>query len=226
MILVIIASLSFSCLNGKDKKPEQPKQSNDDAAKIIKDDSLEEYIIIKVSDRNDERIDKTENSSSTELRTTSLKKGTLTTTFKVNLETFNDEHDYNLELRFTRISDNSKLEMGTYHLVSLTDGVKLQPKTDLYFESINTFTKETYDNIILSKALDDFPTEFYAPFSEENIIVIESTKDLGETENSNATISEHFQRVKGHIEFNIVKIQTNKAYTVRVEFNIINEIHL
>lgn len=221
-VVLIISLTFFSCINEKNK---QSIQNNDtDIIGTKKDENKEDfqdqYIIVNVSDRAKEKTD------DVELRTTRLKNGNLITTFKAGLGSFEDDHYYDVELRFVRKSDNTKLEIGTYHLVAFADGVKVQPKTDLYFEYINTISGETYNNIILSGAIESFPDEFYAPFNKKNLFVIESTKDLGSTENSTAIISEKMQRIKGYFEFEIIKIRTNKVYKLRVEFNVINEIRI
>ncbi len=227
-ISILICLLILISCNSKKSNDNQKSDLESDPKidKQVNTDNNPQYIIVKVSDRNSERIEETDDFSPAELRTTRLRNGKLITTFKADLGSFDEEHNYGLELSFIRNSEKPALELSTYRLVSLGDGVKLQPQTDIFFESINTFNLETFNDIKAIGAINDYPDQFYAPLNEENILVIKSTEDLIETENSTDIISEHFQRVKGHLIFNIIKIKSGENYSIRVDFNIINEIRV
>lgn len=228
-IAVLICIVLFVSCNSKksiDNQTSNPENNNTIDGQTNSNENAQ-YIIVKVSDRDSERIEKTNDFSPTELRTTLLNNGNLLTTFKAYLGSFDKEHFYDLNLSFIRKKqEKTGLETGTYHLVANGDGLKLQPKTDIFFESISTFNSDTFNNIKASGTIDDFPDEFYAPLSDKNILVITSAEKLIETENSTDIISEHFQRVKGYLVFNIIKIQSGKAYEIRVDFNIINEVRI
>ena len=226
-LLLISSFIITSCISKKEKENNQSNEENiiEITEEVNKNDSSE-HIVVTVSDRAPERIEKTEDFSPTELRTTRLKNGNLVTTFDIYLGTFEDETNYDLRLSFIRKSEETELKLGSYNLVAFGDGLKLQPKTESFFESTNTLNSETYDNIKLSGTLDDFPDDFYAPLNKDNIFVIESAEEPIETENSTNIISENFQRVKGYLIFNVVKIQSEKTYKIRVDFNIINEIRI
>jgi len=225
LIPTIATFFLFSCLNEKRTNIDRIEHSDKTQAKQAADDRGE-YVVIKAPDRPAERLVKTETQNLPYMGTTRIKGGTeLLTTFDGNLGSFEREHGLSLKLNISRIADDPKLEIGTYNLVALGDGVKFQPKTDLYV-NYTIATKKDYDNMVLSNMLDDYAEDFYMPFDDKNIFVIESTEDLGETENSSAIISENFQRIKGYIEYTVLKFRTNKAYKFRIEFNLINEIRI
>lgn len=94
------------------------------------------------------------------------------------------------------------------------------------FTATSTFTLQTYEDAKMSNSLDDFQNDFYAPFSEDNILVIESVKDLGETDDSTEAVSEFFQEVSGYIKFNIIKMKSQEKYRLYITFKAINEIRI
>ena len=229
MKLFAMIGLFFLCACNSEKGSNHQQNNMEEAPAAAQQkpaDNEGQYIIVKVSDRNPERIEETEDFWPVELRTARLKDDKVVTTFKASLGTFDDDHFYGLELLFVRAREKSALAIGSYKIVAFGDGVNLQPTTDNYFEAINTINLETFNNIVALGAKDDHPDDFYAPLNDENVLVISSIGDLVETENSNEYISEHFQRVKGYLSFNIIKVQTDEQYNVRVDFDLINEIRI
>ncbi|MBQ0734374.1 hypothetical protein [Aquimarina celericrescens] len=227
-ITLLLSILWWAGACTSNSKSNNASDSNVEATTTQQVDPSEasQHIIVTVSDRAPERIEETEDFSPTELRTARLKDGKLITTFKGYLGSFDDEKDYGLNLMCIRKTDSGALAKGTYKLIATTDAAQLASETSPFFESINTFNAETYKNAKMSGLLDDFTDEFFAPLREENVLVIESTEDLGETANSTENFPERLQRVKGYLVFFINEMTSEEEYKLRVDFNIINEIRI
>ncbi|TXE11947.1 hypothetical protein FUA26_07745 [Seonamhaeicola algicola] len=183
------------------------------------------YIVINVSDRSKERIDETEDFAPAEVRTTHIKNKGFVTTLKMYLGSFEDAHYYGLNLAYIRNSGSALLETKTYKIATTSDMVKIDKGIDAYFESLETFDEEAFITAKSVGTINDFTDDFYAPLNDDNILVIEAVEDLGKSED-NAYYSESFQRIKGYLVFNVIKMITEKPYTIRVDFDVINEIRL
>lgn len=223
-LILLSVVLFFSCSEKKEKETNTSVETS--KSQETEEKNTSSYFLTLDVNGEKERVEDADGLCPIELRTTKLKNGNLITTFKSDLGKFTGKEYYDLMLNFIRKSDNEKLEKGTYSLVVSTDKVSDNQKKSGVFESVNTLSAVAYKNAKLSNSLDDFEDEFYAPFNTENVVVIESVKDLGETENSTEVVSEFLQEVTGSIKFNIIKVKTQQKYSLHLTFKAVNEIRI
>jgi len=226
--LALSTALLFISCNGKKSTNAQAAPTGTEEQSIstdtADDSQANDYIVLSVSDRSKERINKTrEYGSPIEFRTAVMSNGP-TITIDARLGSFEDEFYYGLELMSRGTSQESELEPGTYKLLAFGDGQSLPDNTARYFEMVNTLSEKTFENMKRAGIDEDDVETFYTPLNDANVFVIENAGEAVETENSTKYIREYFQPVTGYLSYTAINAFTGKEYKIRVDFNTTNEI--
>tara|TARA_R110002051_G_scaffold290773_1_gene354415 strand:- start:47494 stop:48162 length:669 start_codon:yes stop_codon:yes gene_type:complete len=158
--------------------------------------------------------------------TISHKEGFMTSKLRSRLGKFEDAKNLDLDIQFTRKTENPKFEIGSFNLagpeIMLEASISGNNST---FAVVNVLSMQEYEALKFLDKIDELKDKFVFHSNSDNKLIIEKVEDRKEFDiDVTGNYKTGSQLLEGYALIHLLEINSNEVFSIRLDFSVINNI--